>query len=58
MKILFTLLLLIVAIPALSACNGSARVTDDNGNTIEVERDANNNHSRFCPPGQAKKGHC
>ena len=60
MKTLFIALLLVLSIPALAACQATAR--GDDGYVSVGKNDGyyrgNNDDGYFCPPGQAKKGRC
>lgn len=53
-RLILTLGLVIVSVAGLSACK-----TTVEGEGYEVEvHDGHHHDGDFCPPGQAKKGHC
>ena len=61
MKIIFTLMLLIISVTSLSACNVSARDKDTSVSVSTNDgyyRNGNVDGYRHCPPGHAKKGWC
>ncbi len=60
MKTSLLILVAIVAMPMLSACQATARGDDGyvSVGTNDGYYRSNNNDGYFCPPGQAKKGRC